>query len=158
MAVRAASLLVVSLALAKAAAAQPADPYQEPAKPKQPGKPAPAPPAGPGYDQPPAQAAPVPAVPQAPAPVTPPDPVLAEQVARSLVYRAQELYDARVFADAKQLAIEALGKSPKGAAAEQARFLIKAINQELGIVDEPVKPAEQADVERPQRALRRPAR
>jgi len=62
--------------------------------------------------------------------------VLAEQVARSLVQRAQELFDARVFVDAKQLAVEALVKSPKGAAADQARFLIKSINQQLGITEE----------------------
>jgi hypothetical protein len=64
------------------------------------------------------------------------DPVLAEQVAASLVQRAQELFDARVFVDAKQLAVEALVKSPKGAAADQARFLIKAINQQLGIKED----------------------
>ena len=62
--------------------------------------------------------------------------MLAEQVARSLVQRAQELFDARVFVDAKQLAVEALVKSPKGAAADQARFLIKSINQQLGITEE----------------------
>jgi hypothetical protein len=68
------------------------------------------------------------------------DPVLAEQIALSLVHRAQELYDARVFVDAKQLAVEALVRSPKGQAAEQARFLIKKINEELGISDAPSKP------------------
>ena len=33
------------------------------------------------------------------------DPVLAEQIAQALVHRAQELYDARVYVDAKQLAV-----------------------------------------------------
>jgi hypothetical protein len=69
----------------------------------------------------------------APAQVHTDDPVLAEQIARSLVHRAQELYDARVFVDAKQLAVEALVRSPQGQAADQARFLIKKINEQLGI-------------------------
>jgi len=91
-----------------------------------------------------------PYAPTAPVPPPPPpkpaeDPVLAEQVAHSLVQRAQELYDARVFIDAKQLAVEALVKSPKGAAAEQARFLIKAINQQLGITEE-AKPSDPVDL------------
>jgi hypothetical protein len=68
------------------------------------------------------------------------DPVLAEQVAQQLVARAQELYDARVFPDAKQLAVEALVRSPKGAAAEHAHFLIHAVNQQLGISEETEKP------------------
>lgn len=74
--------------------------------------------------------------------------MLAEQVAASLVQRAQELYDARVFVDAKQLAVEALVKSPKGPAAEQARFLIKSINQQLGITEpDPTLPKDdQADL------------
>jgi hypothetical protein len=72
--------------------------------------------------------------------------VLGEQVATALVQRAQELYDARVFVDAKQLAVEALVKSPKGAAAEQARFLIKAINQQLGITEPEEKPIEPVDL------------
>lgn len=106
--------------------AQPVDPYN-------PG-PAPAP----------RQPVTAPAPPPAPAPLPAPgqvrtdDPVLAEQVALSLVHRAQELYDARVFVDAKQLAVEAMVRSPKGQAAEQARFLIQRINQQLGISDVPV--------------------
>ena len=75
------------------------------------------------------------------APPAPPpgadDPVLAEQIAQALVHRAQELYDARVYVDAKQLAVEALVKSPDGAAGEHARHLIEAINQQLGISEEP---------------------
>ncbi|MBA3464510.1 MAG: hypothetical protein H0T46_31555 [Deltaproteobacteria bacterium] len=74
------------------------------------------------------------------------DEVLNEQIAQSLVQRAQELYDARVFVDAKQLAVEALVKSPKGQAGSHARFLIAAINKQLGITEggdrppEPIKP------------------
>ncbi len=81
-----------------------------------------------------------------PSPIpAPPDPVLSEQVAESLVHRAQELYDARVFNDAKQLAVEALVKSPKGAAAEHARYLIKKVNEQLRIDDE-VKPQDPVDL------------
>ena len=71
-------------------------------------------------------------------PVSPPrtDAVLAEQVAAALVVRAQELFDANLLLDAKQLAIEAQVKSPRGAAADQARFLIKAVNTKLAIADD----------------------
>lgn len=65
------------------------------------------------------------------------DPVLAEQVAQSLVARAQELFDARVFVDAKQLAVEAVVKSPKGPASTQARLIIAQVNRQLGIADAP---------------------
>lgn len=68
------------------------------------------------------------------------DEVLNEQIAQSLVQRAQELYDARVFVDAKQLAVEALVKSPKGQAGQHARFLLAAINKQLGIADPDAKP------------------
>jgi hypothetical protein len=68
------------------------------------------------------------------------DEVLNEQIAQSLVQRAQELYDARVFVDAKQLAVEALVKSPKGQAGQQARFLIAEINKALGISGDGDKP------------------
>jgi len=64
------------------------------------------------------------------------DPVLSEQIAESLVARAQELYDAKVYVDAKQLAVEALVESPKGNAAERAKFIIKMVNSQLGISDE----------------------
>jgi len=62
--------------------------------------------------------------------------VLAEQIAAALVVRAQELFDAKLLLDAKQLAIEAQVKSPRGAAADQARFLLKTINAQLGIAEE----------------------
>jgi hypothetical protein len=80
--------------------------------------------------------------PTTPAPPPSGDPVLNEQIAASLVARAQELFDAKFYADAKQLALEALVKSPRGTSAPQAQYLIKAINTALGITaaDVPVKP------------------
>jgi hypothetical protein len=77
-----------------------------------------------------------------PAPSTPadpygPDPVLQEQIAEQLVARAQELLDARIYLDAKQLAVEALVKSPKGSAADRARHIIRVVNQHLDIKDDP---------------------
>ena len=79
---------------------------------------------------------------QAPAPDQPrdpygPDPVLNEQIAEQLVTRAQELLDAKIYVDAKQLAVEALVKSPKGPAAERARHIIRVVNQYLNIKDDP---------------------
>jgi hypothetical protein len=62
--------------------------------------------------------------------------VLAEQIAEQLVGRAQELIDARLWVDAKQLAVEALVQSPKGNASERARFIIRTVNQQLGIKDD----------------------
>ncbi|MBA2540527.1 MAG: hypothetical protein H0V17_12875, partial [Deltaproteobacteria bacterium] len=96
----------------------------------------------------PAPIGPAPVAPAPPPTPTPDDPVLAEQVAQSLVHRAQELYDARVYVDAKQLAVEALVKSPKGAAAEHAKYLIKKINDQLGIneTQNPTDPAEHPDL------------
>ena len=63
--------------------------------------------------------------------------MLDEQIAEQLVTRAQELFDAKFYQDAKQLAVEALNKSPKGSAAERARFLIKSVNQHLNIPEDP---------------------
>jgi hypothetical protein len=62
--------------------------------------------------------------------------VLNEQIAEQLVARAQELLDAKIYIDAKQLAVEALAKSPKGNAAGQARFIIKIVNDALGIKEQ----------------------
>jgi hypothetical protein len=101
-----AGALVVVLALCAPAGAQPVDPYGATA--------------GSGSAAPPAMQ----------------DPVLSEQIAESLVARAQELIDARLWVDAKQLAVEALVQSPKGNAAERARFIIKTVNGQLGITDE----------------------
>ena len=74
-----------------------------------------------------------------PAPQDPyaPDPVMNEQIAEQLVTRAQELLDAKIYLDAKQLAVEALVKSPKGAAADRARYIIKVVNQHLNIQEDP---------------------
>ncbi len=115
--------LAVLIAATTAAAGQPADPYA-PAQPADPYGPAPT--ADPV--RPPGATVPAPGV---------DDWVLAEQIALDLVMRAQQLFDARVFVDAKQLAVEALVKSPKGAAAEHAKFLIKLVNKQLGITDAP---------------------
>jgi hypothetical protein len=117
-------VLLAALVTTGVAHAQPRDPYGP--------APVPGPTAPPG---------PAPAPPPAPAPArSPDDPVLAEQIAGALVARAQELFDAKLFQDAKQLAIEAQVKSPRGAAADQAKFIIKAVNAKLGIVEE-TKPA-----------------
>ena len=69
--------------------------------------------------------------------------MLAEQVAASLVARAQELLDARVFLDAKQLAVEALVKSRSGAAADHARYIIHTVNAQLGIPEDLPAPPRQ---------------
>jgi hypothetical protein len=81
-----------------------------------------------------AQTTPPPATPS-PAPSS--DAILDEQVAQQLVDRAQELLDAKLWLDAKQLAVEALVKSPKGPSADKARYIIKAVNQHLDIKEDP---------------------
>jgi len=71
------------------------------------------------------------------------DPVLNEQIAESLVQRAQELLDAKVYLDAKQLAVEAMVRSAHGTAAEQAKLIIHKVNVQLGIPEEdgpPINP------------------
>ncbi len=126
------------IAYAQPGATSPSAP-QDPYGPQLPPGVAKPPPARPPVGPAPVGPAPVGNAPPGNAPIlptpNPDDPVLGEQVAQSLVHRAQELYDARVYADAKQLAVEALVKSPKGAAAEHARYLIKKINDQLGIDD-----------------------
>ena len=158
------------------APAPPAAPKAPPAGPAEPPPASKAPPAAPAEPPPaspqpapgstgPSSGAPAPA-PRAPGtpaePHAPLDPyalppgqdvVLAERVAQALVARAQDLLDGRVFLDAKQLAVEALVKSPKGPAAEHARAIIHAVNRELGIPEDsprpeppgPVKPTEDTD-------------
>lgn len=171
-------LTLVALApLVGVAQAQPVDPYQPDPPPAGPAPAAPGPapaapvPAAPAPAQPPAVGpiAPAPApsspagppaagspTPRAPLdPYAPPpgqDAVLAERVAEALVARAQDLLDGRVFLDAKQLAVEALVKSPRGAAAEHARAIIHTVNRELGIPEdsprpEPAAPAPGEDVD-----------
>jgi hypothetical protein len=110
--------LVAVIAATTVANAQPADPY---------GPPAPAP--GPTLTSLP----------------NGDDPVLAEQIAQSLVARAQELFDAKLYADARQLANETLAKSPNGTAAQQARFLLQEIDKALGLTKPPA-PTEPVDL------------
>jgi hypothetical protein len=155
--------LAAIVPMARAAHGQPVDPYKQPA-PARPSEPAgrpttpapvsptpstplgPAAPAGPVAPTPgngpassPAVEAPVDPYGSAPVPATQ-DPMLAERVAAALVARAQELFETRVFLDAKQLAVEALVQSPRGASSEQARAIIRAANRELGIPEDVPKP------------------
>jgi len=161
--------LAALVPMARAAHAQPVDPYKQPtARPATPAPVAPAPIAAPvaptaGPAAPTAgPAAPVAgptAPPVAPAPPAAPtasdapldpyaaapvratqDPMLAERIAAALVARAQQLLDTRVFLDAKQLAVEALVQSPKGASSDQARAIIHAVNTQLGIPEDAPKP------------------
>ena len=107
---------------AASASAQPVDPYAEPAKPT----PAPRlPPPSAWNPAPPASSA---------------DPILSEQVAISLVDRAAELIEAKMYLDAKQLAVEAIVKSPTGPAAERAHAIIVQANAALGISEKPTPP------------------
>jgi hypothetical protein len=62
---------------------------------------------------------------------------LNEEIAFAVAQRAQELLDARQYADAKQLAIEAAARSPRGVAAERAGLIIRAANTGLGIPNVP---------------------
>jgi hypothetical protein len=156
--------LIALVPLGRAASAQPIDPYKQPAPPPaapaapRPAAPTPAAPTrGPATPGPtaPGPVAPAPALdapqdPYAAVPVPPAqDAVLAERIANALVARAQELLDAKVFLDAKQLAVEALVKSPKGSSAEHARAIIHAVNQQLGIPEDSpksdAKPTEDVD-------------
>ncbi|MEO8844124.1 MAG: hypothetical protein ABI591_02805 [Kofleriaceae bacterium] len=131
------------LAAATNVYAQPVDPYAEPPATKPtPPAPKPTPPASP-------MPAPLPPLPApnvwSPPPAVPPgaqDPLLAEQVAISLADRAQELLDSKMYLDAKQLAVEAVVKSPTGPAAERARVIIRQANAALGIVEAPPPPAD----------------
>jgi hypothetical protein len=147
------ALVPASGLLARTASAQPVDPYNPP--PAAPGPAAPAPVQGPPAPAAPPPAPAPPANAPAPAANAPQDPyaaplgsdvVLSERVAEALVVRAQQLLDGRVFLDAKQLAVEALVKSPHGAASGKARAIIRAANQGLGLPEdapraEPVAPA-----------------
>jgi hypothetical protein len=157
---RAASLALILAATA--ASAQPQDPYAPaPKAPAQPKQPAPAPPPTPapslwGNTPAPAPApAPTPNAPNAPQdPYAPAAADLSEQIAESLVSRAQELVEQRLFVDAKQLAVEALVKSPKGPASEHAKLVIKQANAALGIVEPepdaaPVQPPDLSPIEDP---------
>nr|HEX4317471.1 hypothetical protein [Kofleriaceae bacterium] len=135
---------VVLLLGAGTASAQPADPYgpsTPPATPPASRQPPPlappkTPPAQPPQTPPaqPPQQLPVTAPPANPEdPYGATDPALAESVAASLVDRAQDLLDARQFADAKQLAIEAIATAPHGPSAERAQQLLRSANAGLGL-------------------------
>ena len=142
--------LLLLLTLTAPVAAQPVDPYgpSQPA-PSTPPPPPPAPAPAPA----PAAAAPAPAAPATGSAATPAppgtDPVLDEQIAEQLVSRAQELLDAKLWVDAKQLAVEALVESPKGTAAERARYIIRTVNLQLGIKDD-VQPQPSLDTRPPE--------
>src|SRR5215475_12994994 len=88
-----------------------------------------------------AQDAPPPPSPPATPAAAPQDPyaqhVLDEQIAEQLVDRAQELMEAKLYVDAKQLAVEAMVKSPKGNAADRARFIVSTVNKFLHINEDP---------------------
>jgi len=129
---------LLALLCAAPAFAQPRPPIQAP-QPPPPAPPEPAP-----VEQAPPAPAPTPAPPPPAAPTAPQDPygqdVLNEQIAEELVGRAQQLLEARLFLDAKQLAAEAIAKSPKGNAADRARFIIKTVNAQLDIKEEGAAP------------------
>jgi hypothetical protein len=140
--VRVVLALVVLMTAASAAWGQPVDPYQ-------PTAPAPTTPTPTPANPTPANRAPT--TPAAPSPSdAPQDPYaasaagsdgqLSERISQALVARAQELLDARAYLDAKQLAVEALVKSPRGSSADRARAIIIAVNQQLGIQVESPRP------------------
>lgn len=108
--------------------------------------------AQPGDPYGPTQAPPLtpPSGPASATPPTPPaDPVLAHQVSQAIVERAQELFDAKLFLDAKQLATEAIVISPQGSSADHARMIVKLVNQQLGIKDDAERPIDNATTNDP---------
>jgi hypothetical protein len=123
---------------AKAAPAAPAPPAPAPADV------APAPPASPSGAAPAAPSDP-PGAPAASSSPAVPDPAaaqLAEEIAFSLTARAQQLLDNKQYADAKQLATEAIARSPRGVAAERAQLILRAANTALGIATPAPPPVE----------------
>lgn len=121
MAVTRTAIVVIAALACGRASAQPLDPYGQP-------QPQPQPPPKPPQPPPPPPPEPAPQNPYGTS-----DPVLAEQIAEQLVARAEQLLDAKDYADAKQLAVEALVESPRGTAAEHAKYVIKMANLQLGI-------------------------
>lgn len=131
----------------------PVDPYapSAPAPSNPPGVPAPTPSPAPSAPAPsaPAPSAPAPSspapnvpAPSAPDAIDPAEAKLAEEIAFSVASRAQELLDAKQYVDAKQLAMEAIERSPRGVAAERAQLIIRAANTALGVAEPaPVEPA-----------------
>jgi hypothetical protein len=143
------AIVVAPAAVPAVAGAQPMDPYAPTgAKAKAKGKPAPAPapapvdpyaaPAAPSPAPSPARAQPedpyAAPTPAAPAAAQPSD--VDEAVAASLVARAHQLLDIKEWSDAKQLAVEALMRSPSGASSADAKAVIRAANRALGIADD----------------------
>jgi len=122
------------------AAPQPAPPAQPAPAPPAPAPPAPQPQSPPTGPQDPYAPAPAP-TPRAPGPVDEQAVEIDEAVAAALVARAHHLLDVQAWADAKQLAVESLVRSPSGASAADAKQIVHLANQRLGIPDdEPVKP------------------
>ncbi len=83
----------------------------------------------------------MPVDPYAPTPAPPASDTAAAEldaaVAAALVVRARHLLDAREWADAKQLAVEALMRSATGPSAAEAQDIVRVANARLGIVDPP---------------------
>lgn len=131
---------------APAAAPAPANPPS--AAPAPPSAPAPRS-AAPTSAPPPQPGAPAPSASSAPPPASAgsssadlAEAQLAEEIAFAVAARAQELLDAKQYADAKQLAIEAITRSPRGVAAERAQLILRAANAALGLptAEEPPPP------------------
>jgi hypothetical protein len=118
-------------------AATPATPSAPPAAPLSGAPAAPSAPLSGGSAAPPAPPSGAPAAPPADAAAA----KLAEDVAFAVAARAQELLDAKQYADAKQLAIEAVARSPRGVAAERAHVILRAANRGLGLPDPEQAPA-----------------
>jgi hypothetical protein len=122
--------LLGALGAAMPAWAQPVDPYADPPAPTPTPVPVPVP-----------VPAPVP-VPDSPSPTPPPeeqappgaDPELDATISLALISRARVLADEGAYADAKQLVVEALVRTPGDA--EAKAFLVE-LNAKLGIVDAP---------------------
>lgn len=76
-------------------------------------------------------------------------PQLSDEVAAALVARAQELFEAKTYLDAKQLAVEALVNAPNGPSSAKAKAIIKASNAALGIVERPAPVVDHAPISGP---------
>jgi hypothetical protein len=149
--------LAAALFLAPAAArAQdaPMDPYGDKAKPaapkKEPAAPAPARPAPPPSDQPVDPYADQPV--EAPPPPVDPADDIDDQVAEALYARGQQLLSRGDAADAKQLFIESLERSPKGSRSSDAIRYLRVANKKLGLPRDdgrPGAPATPPAIEQP---------
>ena len=97
-----------------------------------------------------ASASPAAPIPAAPATPDPAEAQLAEEIAFSVAARAQELLDNKQYADARQLALEAIARSPRGVAAERAQLILRAANAGLGLPTQEAPPPVAAPVEDPE--------